>query len=101
MADPRRLTILIRNRDEIESAIKAYEKKIVMAKRDLSSVNATMRLSKLDGDLPSSRHTSIRPGFQSWEIATLCKAALAEEGPLRAGAAGDPGQGDGRGRQRT
>ena len=82
MADPQIITTLTRKRDEIEAAIKAYEKKIALAKRDLSSVNATMRLFKLDGD-PSEFPTYIDTLrlFNRGEIVTLSKAAMVQEGP--------------------
>jgi len=83
MADPQIITTLTRKRDEIEAAIKLYEKKIAAAKRDLSSVNATMRLFKLDGD-PSDipAYVDTLRLFNRGEIVTICKAAMAQEGPL-------------------
>jgi hypothetical protein len=51
---------LTRKRDEIEATIKAYEKKIAAARRDLANVNATLRLFKLDGGRPNSPSMWIR-----------------------------------------
>ena len=83
MADPQIITTLRRKRNEIEAAIKAYEKKIEAAKRDLSAINATMRLFKLDGE-PSEfpAYIDTLRLFKRGEIAGICKAALAQEGPL-------------------
>lgn len=50
MADPQIVTTLRRKRDEIESAISAYEAKIEDAKRELSAVNATLRIFELNGE---------------------------------------------------
>jgi hypothetical protein len=83
MAEPHVISTLTRKRDEIEATIKAYEKKIVAAKRDLASVNATLRLFKLDGQ-PSAFpvYVDTLRLFQRGEIVSICKAALAAEGPL-------------------
>jgi hypothetical protein len=83
MADPQIVTTLTRKRDEIEATIKAYEKKIAAARRDLASVNATLRLFKLDGEASEFPvYVDTLRLFRRGEIVTLCKAALAKEGPL-------------------
>jgi hypothetical protein len=83
MADPHIVTTLTRKRDEIEATIKAYEKKIAEAKRDLSSVNATLRLFKLDGEASEFPvYVDTLRLFRRGEVVALCKDALAKEGPL-------------------
>ncbi|MCW2283657.1 hypothetical protein M2323_001429 [Rhodoblastus acidophilus] len=83
MADPLAISILRRKRDEIESAIAAYEAKIEEAKRDLSAVNTTLRLFELNGEPEQFPvYVEVRHLFKRGEIVKLCRAALAEEGPL-------------------
>lgn len=83
MADPQIVTTLTRKRDEIEATIKAYEKKIAAARRDLSSVNATLRLFKLEGEASEFPvYVDTLRLFKRGEIVRLCKAALEKEGPL-------------------
>lgn len=82
MADPQIVTTLRRKRDEIERTIAAYEKKIAQARRDLSSVNATLALFEQDADPESRVYLDTLRLFRRGEIATLCKDALAKEGPL-------------------
>ena len=82
MADPQILTTLRRKRDEIESVIAAYEAKIEDAKRDLSAVNVTIRLFELNGE-PSQfpAYIDTKRLWNRGEIAKVCRAALATEGP--------------------
>jgi len=83
MADPHVISALERKRDEIEKAITAYERKLKQAKRDLSHVNASLRLFKIEGErLEFPVHVDIHRLFKRGELATLCKEALAKEGPL-------------------
>ena len=83
MADPHAISILRRKRDEIESAISAYERRIKDAQRDLSAVNATLRLFELSGDTQQFPvYVDLSRLFKRFEMVRLAKAALAEEGPL-------------------
>lgn len=73
---------LTRKRNEIESAIAAYEKKIEQAKRDLSHVNASLRLFTLEGDTEQFPvYMELNRLFKRGEIVKLCKQALVS-GPL-------------------
>jgi hypothetical protein len=83
MADPHAISILRRKRDEIESAISAYERRIKDAQRDLSAVNATLRLFELNGEPQQFPvYCDLSRLFKRFEMVRLAKAALAEEGPL-------------------
>lgn len=83
MADPQIVNTLRRKRDAIEQAIANYEKKIEAAKLDLAHVNATLRLF----ESPDERtefpvYVDTLRLFRRGEIVSICKKALAEEGPL-------------------
>ena len=83
MAESQTLVVLRNKRDEIERAIANYEKQIEKARYDLAHVNATLRMF----ESPAERtefpvYVDTLRLFRRGEIATLCKAALAEEGPL-------------------
>lgn len=83
MADPNILKTLSVKRAAIESTIAAYEKKIEAARKDLSHVNATLRLF----ESPEERtqfpvYVDTLRLFKRGEIVNICKAALASEGPL-------------------
>jgi hypothetical protein len=85
MADPNILKTLRTKRDAIEAAIALYEKKIDAARIDLAHVNAT--LAMFAG--PNGRTAKNFPAymdtlrlFRRGEIVSICKAALASEGPL-------------------
>jgi hypothetical protein len=82
MAEPHVLSSLHRKRDEIESVIATYEKRLSEARRDLAHVNATIHLFEA-GDAGDVRAwTDIHRLFRRGEIVTICKAALGQEGPL-------------------
>lgn len=83
MADPQVVSTLTRKRDEIERAIATYEKKLTQARFDLAHVNATLRLFKVTGEASEFPvYVDVHRLFRRGEIVTLCKAAIAEEGPL-------------------
>jgi hypothetical protein len=83
MADPHVLSTLRRKRDDIEAAIAAYEKKIEEAKRDLSAIAATIRLFELNGEPQQfPAYADIGRLWKRGEIVTVCREALAKEGPL-------------------
>jgi hypothetical protein len=83
MADPQILTTLRRKRDDIQAVIESYERKIEEAKHDLSAVNATLRLFELNGEACQfPAYVDLGRLWKRGEMVTVCKAALAEEGPL-------------------
>jgi hypothetical protein len=83
MADPQVVSTLRRKRDDIQAAIEAYEAKIETAKRDLAAVNATLRLFQLTGEtLQFPAYVDLGRLWRRGEIVTVCREALAAEGPL-------------------
>lgn len=83
MADPQVLTTLRRKRSEVEGFIAKLERQIDTAKRDLSAINATIRIFEVNGE-PSEfpAYVEIHRLFKRGEMTAICKAALAQEGPL-------------------
>jgi len=83
MADPQVLTTLRRKRAEIENAIVAYEKRLKEARRDLAHVNATIQLFDADTAPEGVKvYQDIHRLFKRGELTAICKAALAEQGPM-------------------
>lgn len=82
-ADPQVVTTLRRKRAEVEGFIAKLEKQIDTAKRDLSAINATIRIFEVNGE-PSEfpAYVEIHRLFKRGEMTAICKAALAQEGPL-------------------
>lgn len=82
-ADPQVLTTLRRKRAEVEGFIAKLEKQIDTAKHDLSAINATIRIFEVNGE-PSEfpAYVEIHRLFKRGEMTAICKAALAQEGPL-------------------
>lgn len=77
MADPQIVNTLRSKRDEIERAIKAYEKHIADARADLSHINATLRLFEVGGEQTQFPvHMGLARLFKRGELFALCKAAL-------------------------
>jgi len=81
--DPQILITLRRKRDEVERAIAAYEKQIEAARRDLAHINAILRMF----ESPEKRtefpvYVDTLRLFRRGELVTICKKALAKEGPL-------------------
>ncbi len=79
MADPHILTTLRAKRDQMEAAIRAYEKKTEALRRDLAHVNATLRLFELNGEhevFPV--HMDLTRLFKRGEVHRICQEALAE-----------------------
>jgi hypothetical protein len=80
MADPQIVTTLRRKRDEMEAAIRAYEKKVEALRRDLSHVNATLRMFELNGEhevFPV--HMDLTRLFKRGEVWRICQEALTLE----------------------
>ncbi|MFL1875215.1 hypothetical protein ACIKT0_08375 [Hansschlegelia beijingensis] len=83
MSEPNVVLTLRRKRDEIEGAILAYEKRLEAARRDLAHVAATLQLFEAAADPEAVKpYQDVHRLFRRGEIVTLCKAALAERGPL-------------------
>ncbi|MDP2296173.1 MAG: hypothetical protein Q8M24_12020 [Pseudolabrys sp.] len=83
MAQIQIITTLETKRDAIERTIAAYEARIEAAKRDLSHVNATLAMfAGPEGRKQFPAYMDTGRLFKPREIATLAKAALAQEGPL-------------------
>jgi hypothetical protein len=83
MADPQIVTTLRNKRQQIEQVIALYEKKLAQARADLAHVNATLCMF----ESPDERtefpvYMDTLRLFKRGEIVTICKKALAEEGPL-------------------
>jgi hypothetical protein len=78
MAESQIVTTLRRKRDEMEAAIRAYEKKTEALRRDLAHVNATLRLFELNGEhevFPV--HMDLTRLFKRGEVHRICQEALA------------------------
>lgn len=83
MAEIRTVTTLTRKRDEIVSSIEAYERKLAQARADLAHITAAITIFQADGnpaDMP--RYVDVHRIFTRHEIPTLCRGAIAREGPL-------------------
>lgn len=78
MADPHILTTLRAKRDQMEAAIRAYEKKTEALRRDLAHVNATLRMFGLNGGhevFPV--HMDLTRLFKRAEVWRICQETLA------------------------
>jgi hypothetical protein len=82
VSDPQIIVTLTRKRDQIETAIATYEKTIEAARRDLAHVNATLAMFEApEGRTQFPVYMDTLRLFKRGEIVTLCKAALAKDGP--------------------
>ena len=83
MTEIRTLTTLTAKRDEIESAISNYEARLAQARADLSHINAVISIFEATGDRDATKaYTDIHRLFQRGEMMAICKAGLAEHGPM-------------------
>ena len=83
MRDPNVLLTLRRKREEIEDAIRAYEAKIAICRRDLAHVSATIQIFEVNGEpVQFPVHMNITRLFKRFEMSKLCREALECEGPL-------------------
>jgi len=83
MADAPMIATLRQKRVEVENAITHYESKIREAREDLAHINATLRLFETQderSDLPV--YVDTKRLFPHGAIVSICKKALAAEGPL-------------------
>jgi hypothetical protein len=73
----RTVTTLQAKRDEILSAIAAYERHLDQARSDLASINAIIRVFEATGDPKNvSRYLELRRLFRRNELRKHCMAAL-------------------------
>jgi len=82
MAQENIIKTLTSKRDGIERTIATYQKRIEEARRDLSHVNATIRLFETGRTEEGARYVDTLRLFKRGEIWGLCKAALEKEGLL-------------------
>lgn len=83
MAEPQVLSTLRRKRTDVEGYIAKLGRQIEDAKRDLSAINATIRIFEVNGEpreFPA--YVEIHRLFKRGEMTATCKSALAQEGPL-------------------
>jgi hypothetical protein len=79
----RTVTTLRSKREEIAATIAAYERKLGQAQADLAHITAAIKIFKASGDpADMSRYVDVRRIFRRNEISEVCKAAIAQEGPL-------------------
>ncbi|WP_049766057.1 hypothetical protein [Rhodopseudomonas palustris] len=83
MGEPNLVRTLETKRKEIERTIRAYEKQIEICRRDLYHINATLVLF----EHPDKRtqfpvYMNTLRLFKPREMTTICREALAKEGPL-------------------
>lgn len=77
MADPQILTTLRRKRDEIETHIKAAEKRLEQARHDLAHVNATIRLFEIGGEHQQfPAYVRLSTIFKRGELFRFCQEAI-------------------------
>jgi hypothetical protein len=83
VAEIRTVTTLRTKRDEIAATIAAYERKLGQAQADLAHITAAIKIFEASGNpADMSRYVDVRRIFGRNEITNVCKAALAQEGPL-------------------
>ncbi|MGB7091653.1 MAG: hypothetical protein WBD60_04625, partial [Methylovirgula sp.] len=83
MADPTTLVTLRRKLKEIAAIIKLYEQQLNQAKADYASVNAALRIFETEDPAKAMpRYMDVLRLFGRKEKMDLCKAALAQLGPL-------------------
>jgi hypothetical protein len=83
MAEIRTVTTLRSKRDEIVHSIRLYERQLEQARADLAHVTAAIRIFEATGDPKDMpRYVDVHRLFARGEPMTLCKAAMAEHGPM-------------------
>src|SRR3954468_18217 len=86
MAEIRTVTTLKSKRDEIAASIAAYERKLAQARADLAHINAAIKIFEASGDpADMARYVDVKRIFKRTEVSEICKAAMAQEGPLDTG----------------
>lgn len=76
----RTVTTLKAKRHQIEAAIAGYERALEQARADLSHVNACIAMFDASGDV--TPYIDLHRLFKRGEMVSICKDALAKEGPL-------------------
>lgn len=82
MAEIRTVTTLTAKRHELERAIAGYEEALAQARLDLAHIIATIALFERGEPVEAPRYADLHRLFKRGEMTKLCKAAIAEEGPL-------------------
>jgi hypothetical protein len=82
MAEPHIVKTLRRKREEIESVIADLETRLALAKIDHAQVGRTLAIFDCDPREPMADYFEIGRLWRRSEIVALCRAALAECGPL-------------------
>ena len=83
MAEPQLIKTLTTKRKAIERAIAGYQKQIELCRRDLAHINATLVVfASPERRTQFPIYMDTLRLFKPREVTTLCKAALAAEGPL-------------------
>jgi hypothetical protein len=82
MGEPHIVTTLRAKREKIEVAIVAYEAKLATAKIDLAAVDRTLALFQPKAGAEIAPYSELGALWKRGEIAALCLAELAREGPL-------------------
>jgi hypothetical protein len=83
MAEPVVLTTLRLKADAIRDTVATYEAKIIIARRDLSAVLATMALfSQYSDPSQAPAYLDLTRIFRRGELSKICLTALRVEGPL-------------------
>jgi hypothetical protein len=83
MGEPNIIRTLTTKRKAIERAIKGYEKQIELCRRDLTHINATLVVfASPERRIQFPVYMDTLRLFKPREVSTLCKGALAKEGPL-------------------
>jgi hypothetical protein len=83
MSEIRTVTTLRRKRDEISASIRLYERQLGQARADLASVTAAIKIFEASGDpRDMTRYVDTHRLFRYGEMWTLCRAALAKNGPM-------------------
>lgn len=83
MGEPNIIRTLTTKRNAIERAIEGYQKQIELCRRDLAHINATLVVfASPERRTQFPVYMDTLRLFKRREIGTLCKAALAAEGPL-------------------
>lgn len=83
MPEIRTVTTLKTKRHQIEAAIAGYERALNQARADLSHVNACIAMFEASGEPGDmAPYVDLHRLFKRGEMVSICKDALAKEGPL-------------------
>lgn len=82
MPEIRTATTLNHKREELQRAIAGYERALEQARADLAHVVACIAMFERVSELEAPRYADVHRLFKRGEVTTICKRALAQEGPL-------------------